>query len=302
VNETTVSDALVDHLFDADACVEQLLQRHLPALRERASAGGAGLFVLIDPMAGDPVLSDPLPAGLDTTALNAARSQAWNTPCHSLSLPPRLDLDLAMAPYLVELSGADDPWLHSTLEWALRETVRSWQAPADAQPAHRVGGWLHSAAFGDTLAQHLSNWLVLSTRANTSARYLRLADRRVWGLTAHVLGEGAVAQCMAPVHCWQWIDGQAACSEILATTNDEQAPSPGPLATFSAAQWALMALGEKVHGHMAHSTGQRLGTPGDNPTQWQPVSAAQWQAALRQVSPNASATHNKQAPQEGTPA
>ena len=33
MNETTVSDALVDHLFDADACVEQLVQRlhRLPA-------------------------------------------------------------------------------------------------------------------------------------------------------------------------------------------------------------------------------------------------------------------------------
>ncbi len=294
-------DTPPEHLFDTDACVEHLVQRHLPTLRARANSGGAGLFVLIDPLSGDPVLSDPLPAELDTEVLNAARSQAWSAPCHSLSLPTALDLDPAMAPYLVELNGADAPWLSTTLAWALRETVRSWEAPADAQPAHRVGGWLHSAAFGDTLAQHLSGWLVLSTRANTSARYLRLADRRVWSLAVHVLGEGAVAKRLAPVQCWQWIDGHGTCREMAATDHGEHRPTPGPLATFSAAQWGQMALGEKVHGHMAHSAGQRLGTPGDHPTQWQPVSAAQWQAALRQVSPTAPATHKKKAPQEGNP-
>jgi hypothetical protein len=273
VSEAPVNDSTVEHLFDEDDCIDQLLQRHLPTLRERASVGGTGLFVLIDPLAGDPVLEEALEADLDTEALNAARSQAWGAPCHSLSLPPRLDLDPAMAPYLVELSGTDDPWLDSTLEWALRETVRSWQAPADAQPAHRVGGWLHSAAFGPALAHQLSGWLVLSTRSNTPARYLRLADRRVWSLALHVLGESAVAQRLGSVQCWQWIDAHGVCCELQSTPSEHLTEPGEPLVQFSQAQWALMALGDKVHGPMAKERGQRLNTPGDHPAQWPAVSA-----------------------------
>lgn len=301
MTEATVNDSTVEHLFDEDDCIDKLMQYHLPTLRERASVGGTGLFVLIDPMAGDPVLTEPLPADEDTDSINAARSQAWGRQSHTLSLPPLLDLDPAMAPYLVELSGADDPWLDSTLEWALRETVRSWQAPADAQPAHRVGGWLHSAAFGPALAHQLSGWLVLSTRTNTPARYLRLADRRVWGLTTHVLGEGAVAQRMAPVACWQWLDGQAACRELHSAPSEHTTEPGGPLVHFSQAQWALMALGDKVHGAMAEQRGLRLNTPGNHPTQWPAISAAQWQGALEHVARQTPPKHNKKAPQEGTP-
>jgi hypothetical protein len=300
VSEAPVNDSTVEHLFDEDDCIDQLLQRHLPTLRERASVGGTGLFVLIDPLAGDPVLEEALEADLDTEALNAARSQAWGAPCHSLSLPPRLDLDPAMAPYLVELSGTDDPWLDSTLEWALRETVRSWQAPADAQPAHRVGGWLHSAAFGPALAHQLSGWLVLSTRSNTPARYLRLADRRVWSLALHVLGESAVAQRLGSVQCWQWIDAHGVCCELQSTPSEHLTEPGEPFVQFSQAQWALMALGDKVHGPMAQERGRRLITLGEQPTQWQPVSAAQWQAALKAAGHPAPHPKNK-TKQEGTP-
>jgi hypothetical protein len=270
--------------FDVDDCVAMLLPLRASTLRQRAAAGGAGLFVLMDPLTGDPLLRDPLPADLNAEALNAARGEAWGRPCHSLSLPPLLELDPALAPYLVELTGADDPWLEITLEWALRETVRSWLAPVDGQPPHRMGGWLHSAAFGPALAQKLSGWLVLSTRTPTPARYLRVADRRAWGLVVHVLGEGALARRLAPVQCWQWIDAQAACRELVAAYTEHGADeATGPLARFSAAQWQLLARGEQVHGFMARQQGLRLGDSNDNPAQWPPVSAAQWHHALEAV-------------------
>lgn len=288
--------------FDADDCIAHLLQRHAPALRARARTGGGGVFVLIDPFIGDPVLQEPFPSDLDVVALDLQRSQAWERPCHTLTLPPLLELDPALAPYLVELSGSDDPWLETTLEWALRETVRSWLAPADGQPAHRVGGWLHSAAFGPALARKLSGWLALDTRTTTSARYLRLADRRVWGLVLHVLGESAVAQRMAPVQCWHWIDAHATLCELSsATLQDAPLRSDGSLAQFSGAQWALMARGQSVHGYLATQCGQRLSDPNDAPTHWPSVSTAQWQLALQAASARAD-THKKSDSQEGKPA
>ncbi|MCU0926776.1 MAG: hypothetical protein MUF44_12305 [Hydrogenophaga sp.] len=285
--------------FDADKCVAQLYERHAPTLRARASAGGSGLFVLIDPLTGDPLVGEPLPADQDAATLNALRSKGWDRACHTLSLPPLLELDAALAPYLVELSGSDDPWLEATLEWALRETVRSWQAPADGQPAHRVGAWLHSAAFGPMLAQKLSGWLALSTRAHTGARYLRLADRRVWGLVLNVLGEAAVAQRLPPVQSWQWIDAHAACCELNAAPAGEASMSDdAALIRFSEAQWALLARGAQAHGHLAQQRGLRLTDPSDNPARWAPVSAAQWRHAL-QTAGTAKKSPHKNVPQEG---
>lgn len=293
-----MNQAPVSSRFDADSCVARLRDRHMPALRARASAGSSGLFVLIDPLTGDPVLGEPVPADQDVAALNALRSKFWERPCHTLSLPPLLELDSGLAPYLVELSGADDPWLDASLEWALRETVRSWQAPSDGQPPHRVGAWLHSDAFGSVLAKKLSGWLMLSTRNPSGARYLRLADRRVWGLVLHVLGEAAMAQRLSPVQSWQWIDSHAACCELTAATAGETLVSDdGALVRFSEAQWALLTRGALVHGYLAEQRGRRLTDTNENPAQWPPVSTTQWQLALQAAATDRSA--NKNVPQEG---
>jgi hypothetical protein len=273
----------------------------MPALRARACSGDGGVFVLIDPLVGDPVLQDPLPADLDTSTLNLLRSQGWERSCHSLSLPPQLELDSALSPYLVELSGSDDPWLETSLVWALRETVRSWLAPVDAQPTHRVGGWLHTAAFGPALARKLSGWVALSTRASSTSRYLRLADRRVWGLALHVLGQVAVAQRMPPVQCWQWIDAHAALCEVSALIGQAAtADDAGPLVQFNGAQWGLMELGQSVHGFLAAQRGQRLDDPNEAPTHWLPVSSAEWQLALQAASA-ATGANKKSVSQEGNP-
>lgn len=272
---------------------EALAEARLSGIPRQLMAGGMGLYLLVDPMLGDPVLCEPADQGLTLEALNALRATAWDRPTHALSLPAALALDAAQAPYLVELQGANDPWFATSVHWAVEEAVQSWLAEPDQATPHRVGGWLQSAAFGPELADALTGCLRLSTQAHTTARYLRLADRRVLSLAVHVLGESSVARRLPPVQHWHWLDAHAAWRSVSArpghTPEDDHAtppktPSRQPLATFTSAQWSQMTQGEAVHTHMTRLIRQRLThheTP--PPAEWSPVSTAQWQAALTGV-------------------
>lgn len=280
-------EALVDSL--ADVRWRDLQQRCIPDM---------GLCLLIDPMLGDPVLPSLPPMGMAAPALDALRTAAWQRTCHALTLPSSLLLDAALAPYLVALDGLDDPWLAASVQWAVHEAVQSWFAEPGQPTPHRVGGWLQSAVFAPQLAQVLSGWLQLNTQAPTPARYLRLADRRVLSLATHVLGPQVMAERLSPVRHWHWLDAQAAWRSLAALPDHmpstlDKACKPAahevpcqPLAEFSHSQWAQMALGETVHGHIAQTIRQALAHPEALPAaQWPPVSAARWQAALQHAAP-----------------
>lgn len=283
--------------LDPEALVDSLTDVRLRDLQQRC-APHMGLCLLIDPMLGDPVLPSQPPMGMAAPALDALRAAAWQRACHVLPLPSSLALDAALAPYLVELHGSDDPWLAASVQWAVHETVQSWLAAPGQSTPHRVGGWLQSAVSAPQLAQVLSGWLQLNTQAPTPARYLRLADRRVLSLAAHVLGPEVMAGRLEPMRHWHWLDAQAAWRSLAAlpdaapdTANEartlaaSEAPRQ-PLAVFSHSQWAQMTLGETVHGHIAQSIRQALARPETLPAaQWRPVSAAQWQAALQHAAP-----------------
>ena len=273
--------------WDADECVDHLITARCADLPAPLRAAGAGLYLLIDPFLGDPVLPAPLEAGLSADALNAQRTEAWLRPTFALNLPKGLAMDAALAPYLVALQGPDDPWMDTSVQWALEETVHTWQADAHQSAPHRVGGWLQSAALGPQLATHLTEWLRLRTQQPTSARYLRLADRRVWSLAVHVLGESAMAASLPPVQHWHWLDAHAAWRTLSAeltlhlTDNAEHRLPPSTFPAFDAEQWAVMAQGPGIHHHMASSIAQQLAhSDCSAPTQWPPVKTAQWQAAL----------------------
>lgn len=260
-------------------------------LGQALSPAAVATYLLIDPMLGDPVLTEALRASSALAELNALRAAAWGRETYALRLPPRLDMDGAFAPYLVELRGLEDPWLGSSLQWAVQETLQMWTSEPDQPVAHRVGGWLQSSAFGASLAERMSGWLQLSAEGAGSACYLRLADRRVLSLLTHVAGEANVGRLLHPVHQWLWLDPQAALRMLQADAvgagefDQPQAPSVGhPLLGFSRAQWAQMALGPRVHQAMACSVRQRLSDPaGVAPAQWSAFGPAQWQAALMQA-------------------
>jgi hypothetical protein len=274
--------------LDLEALTQDLVEAHTAQLRQCVEQAAAGVFLLIDPMLGDPVLAEAPPAEMPLAALDELRTQAWERPTHALTLPKRLKMDSAFAPYLVELQGPVDRWLEVSVQWAVQEALQAWTvAPGDPVP-HRVGGWLQSAALGPRVAEHLSGWLRLSAPRYADASYLRLADRRVLGLALHVLGQDLVAQALYPVQCWHWLDPQAAWHTLKAQGGPAKAAGESdastPLATFNVAQWQRMLLGPRVHSLMAKAIGLHLRQPGAvAPMPWPPVSEAQWQAALSEL-------------------
>ena len=270
--------------FDADACAEALAETRLTTLPQHFTAAGSGLYLLIDPMLGDPVVSTPPDEGLAPDALNAIRADAWARPTFTLKVPAGLAFDAALAPYLVELQGPADPWMDVSVHWAVQETVQSWVAEPGQPTPHRVGGWLQAAAFGPQLAQALSGCLQLSTQAHTSTRYLRLADRRVLSLAVHVLSTAVAAKNLSFLQHWHWLDSHAAWCSLSAPANGAPERRSLPLATFSAEQWAQMAQGPVFHARMADQIRQRLAQHDSvHPAQWRPVSADQWRAVLTHV-------------------
>ncbi|PPE67692.1 hypothetical protein C1704_02175 [Caldimonas caldifontis] len=269
--------------FDPRTTAQALTARRAAELRGQWSLSLAAVYVLIDPVLGDPVMTQPLPQGLSLADLNDHRSQVWGRASHALALPPGVVLDSALAPYLVELDAAEDPWLDITVGWAVQEAVASWTDTRHEGVPHRVGGWLQSAAPTPELTRMLSAWLTLSTEAATTARYLRVADRRVWSLMVHVLGAGHVAERLTPIQHWHWLDAHAAWQGLCAAAHaDAQEPAdPQPLARFSKAQWAVMAQGPAIHAHIAQHQARRVMTADVTvAAQSAPVSDAQWRAAV----------------------
>jgi Domain of unknown function (DUF4123) len=272
--------------WDADACIDELIAARLAAQPTALQTAGAGLYLLIDPLLGDPVLPTPLEGGLPDEVINSARTEAWERPTFALQLPAALSMDTALAPYLVELNDNNDPWMDASVQWAIQETVRTWQGDELMSVPHRVGGWLQSAAHGQGLADHLSPLLQLRTQQPTQARYLRLADRRVLGLAMHVLGEAALAASLPQVQHWHWLDAHAAWASLskpaptaCADNPHFQMPAP-PLPVFTLQQWPLMDQGPSIHRQMAQNIAYRL-TQRDcaPPSRWPPIGAEQWQAA-----------------------
>ncbi|WP_019560711.1 MULTISPECIES: DUF4123 domain-containing protein [Caldimonas] len=273
--------------FDPRTFAREVATARAVELRQRMRDCHAGVFVLIDPVLGDPVSRDPLPEGLSPNELNDLRSQLWGRSTHGLELPQGVALETRLGPYLIELDGPNDPWLEVTVGWAVQEAVASWTDTRSAGTPHRVGGWLQSAAHVSVLATMLSAWLKLDTDAATTARYLRLADRRVWGLAVHVLGAEHIAQRLAPIHCWHWLDPHATWQRLQAATPAAALHdiAPQPLARFSRKQWAVMMQGPAIHRYLAEEQARRVrsaNAPGLVPSM--PVSDALWQAALAHAS------------------
>lgn len=285
----SASDISVAEDFDLADATLALTRLRATQIRHSISARPTALYVLIDPMLGDPVLGDDLPEDLSMQRLNDQRSRAWSRKCCGLQLPRSVTLDTRLAPYLVELDGPNDPWMDVTVGWAVTETVQSWFATGVQGVAHRVGAWLLSMAPAPELAAMLSGGLCLSTEAPTTARYLRLADRRVWSLMVHVLGAGEVARRLAPIEHWYWLDPHAAC-RCLSATEPAQAKARAPeqpWVRFAQAQWAVMKRGPTIHRQVAASQARRVLAARD---QWlaqsTPISHAQWQQAMAHADAN----------------
>lgn len=130
------------------------------------------VFVLIDPMVGEPLLLD-LADGYWGDP-QTQREAAWQRQVERIALSPRVPLALHQHPYLVQLQGIDDPLLELTLDLAHAEQSDAMKDGLDGEgtAAHRIGGWLQSSMHPDQLAKQMAEMFRVSTEAHTKATYL----------------------------------------------------------------------------------------------------------------------------------
>ncbi len=199
------------------------------------------LYVWVDPMQGDPIPVS-MDASADCAAQQVARETAWGRQVTVVPLDPRVPLAHSQHPYLVTLQGAGDEWLSDTLDMALAERGAS-QAnglASDGTGIHRIS-WLQTSLFAEDLAEVLASMLRVNTSAWTDARYMRLADRRVFDWLRHVVGDARVAAQFGRLRRWVYLDARGQITQ-LTHAGDEVEPL-----RLTVQEWALFMQGERMH-------------------------------------------------------
>lgn len=199
------------------------------------------IYVLVDPMQGEPI---PLSIDVadDLAAMQASREAVWGRQVTTVPLDPRVPLTEAQQPYIVTLQGTDDEWLAETLDIAQAERHAS-QADglaSDGTGVHRIS-WLQTSLFAEDLAAVVAQMLRVNTTAWTDARYMRLADRRVFDWLRHVAGDARVAAQFGRLRRWVYLD---ACGRLAQLTHAGDEVEPLRLGTE---EWKLFMRGERMH-------------------------------------------------------
>lgn len=163
------------------------------------------LYLLIDPGQGEPpgIAVEEAPSAIPPSGVLRAREAAWSREIHSLHFHAYRRFTVADFPYLVRLNGRDDPWLATSIGWAIQEHL---QACAIGAGAYRVGGWLQidAARDGGVLARQLSTLMQYSAPDGASMM-ARLQDRRV----LHLLHQGVPldwAASLKGIRFWRYLD------------------------------------------------------------------------------------------------
>ena len=212
---------------------------------------GLPVWLLVDPMLGDPLPNAQSPAQDAAEAVQQRRCSAWGRDVRGLHVDAPM-LAPCQQPYLVAMQGPADPWLAHTLELSHQElaTTREDGLAGTGRGPHAVGGWLQTQASGEALAASLNTLLRLQAPRRTEARYLRMADRRCLDALDALLGRDAWTAKLGFVRRWAWLDGlgHLACAEI-----DSQ-PAAQPI-TFAADAWRDFQLAPLVNPVLARWLG-----------------------------------------------
>jgi len=208
------------------------------------------VFVLIDPMVGEPLPGFGMPdVGSDG---KAEREQIWQRDVTPVVLAKTIALPQHQHPYLVQLHGPADPLLELTFTLADQErrTAQANGLEGEGRAAHRIGGWLQSSMGGSNVAQVISRMCKVSTRIPTTATYMRLADRRVLDLLCHVVGTERVTSQLERIQRWTFLDsfGEPRCIEASA--------AHGVALTLEGGEWTHMERGPKLHQAIARYLGE----------------------------------------------
>lgn len=217
---------------------------------ELAASCNAGVptYILVDPMAGEPIAVERAPNESSLAEVTAARSLAWGREVQAVALHPNINLPNALYPYLVPLSGPDDAWLAETLEigHADRMEAQSQGIAGMGRSTQRIGAWVHSSARADVIAAAISELLRLRCECSSPLRYQRLADSRVMLWTVHIAGKTAVGAAMGPIQRWNCLSASGRLIEI-------QRSQETPIAL----RWTTAQLHQFLNGELVHAAAAR---------------------------------------------
>lgn len=241
---------------------------------------GLPIFVLIDPLTGEPLPVDGIDELSSPDQLTAARACAWGRSVFAVDLDDRIiTIGPQRHPYLVALTGADDPWLQETLCMATGERSASRQNGSQnaGLSAHRIGGWIQTAQAPTAMTQAFASAMVLHVSVRVSARYLRLADRRVLDWVRHVVGDERLCAALPPDLQWHFL---AQCGKFEAV--DTRGRGPRLPLEFALDEWKQLQDGPVHHATAARWYGAGHDAQGrcSNP---QPVEGAPWALIERAV-------------------
>lgn len=234
---------------------------------------GLPIFVLVDPLGGELVPVDEVDATSSSDHLTAARACAWGRSIFAVDLDDRIiSIGAYRHPYLVELSGPDDPWLQETLRMADEERGLSQKHTSGTagSSAHRIGGWIQTPQMPAALAQALASAMLLHVKARVSARYLRLADRRVLGWVRHVAGDERLCAALPSDLRWHYL----APDRKLDAVDSRGRGSPSPL-MFALDEWKRLEAGPVHHATAARWYGAGSDA-GDERSSPRSAAGAQW--------------------------
>ncbi|MEO5934871.1 MAG: hypothetical protein ABIQ08_15150 [Duganella sp.] len=208
------------------------------------------LFVLVDPMVGEPLpgIGIPVP-GSDATD---QRAQGWERDIVPVTLPKSIALPAHQHPYLIQLRGGDDPLLEVTFSIAGQERLEAQSGGLDGtgRAVHRIGGWLQSSMRWPELGARVAEMCRVNTEAATKATYLRVADRRVLDLLCHVGGQSRVVAQFGRLQSWTYLNVNGDLSRLQSPREQSER------LRLSEQEWRRMYRGEMLHRTLAHYLGE----------------------------------------------
>ncbi|WP_284337752.1 hypothetical protein [Comamonas sp. NoAH] len=194
--------------------------KQIDVLKANLRAGEA-IFLLIDPIMGEPIVSHGMDMQGDFSDIQVQRESSWGRPIHAIKLDENIMLPAALQPYLVELNNKEDHWLEASLKLAQEESCTASLLDSSALTyvggKHCIGGWLQSAHWPEKVTMALASVMTLHAQqssAGAKKHYLRLADRRVFSWVGHTLGEQRLQAALYPITRWLYLNVTAQVNSV----------------------------------------------------------------------------------------
>lgn len=209
-------------------------------------------YILVDPMLGEPFPELLFTESADAETLLNSRMQCWQRATHLIHLNQKIDLPPHQHPYLVAMNGPDDPLLQFSYEQATQEwsEATSGGLAGSGRAIHRIGGWIQSSQTPQELCDQLATLLCVNTRAPTTAKYLRLADRRALDCLRTSVGDARLSAAMGRIARWLYLDG---LGNLVRIQNND---TPDATLTLNLDEWRRFMTGSNLHPVVAMWVGE----------------------------------------------